>query len=370
MALTYQEVEAACSILEQQGTKLSTRNVREYVGSGSLTTISKYLQKRSEQNDPSVQQDGTAIPRLGCNKESKRTPVHHGVQEISTQEEQKYHAHPRKQNIQGWVMAVCTAPILLVCLVLSYYFQVEAFSELVVAPTETILGLPFAQVSAGFLEAALVLLSMLGFLASTRSTQVMAWLLFGAIGIGSGALMVLNQERKKLASTAPIELLEDNQEITLFRQAFARKKASWELLSQQLDMGNKKSAAYKGESGNIRRVEKSMAQLDSEMDILRGEIARLTSDRREYLAQRRSSPIESRVSFINEGIRILLLILTAFLVHVLLTCIGPARAFNTGQQDSSVRKLPRFNTTLLAIRRLLQGISIKKITVNTNGSIL
>lgn len=62
MALTYQEVEAACSVLEQQGTKLSTRNVREYIGSGSLTTISRYLQKRREQNKLPVQQDRTAVP--------------------------------------------------------------------------------------------------------------------------------------------------------------------------------------------------------------------------------------------------------------------------------------------------------------------
>lgn len=43
--LNFKEIADAATSLEKQGLEPNTINIREYLGSGSLTTISKYLQK-------------------------------------------------------------------------------------------------------------------------------------------------------------------------------------------------------------------------------------------------------------------------------------------------------------------------------------
>lgn len=224
------------------------------------------------------------------------------------------------------VVSIVTAPLLVVCCVLSYLLQVEVYESLEILPEIYLVGISIVHITAITVEVLLILLAVLMFAGRSLVERLAAGCLFCIIGGGTAAMMWHGQEVKLQSEVADIEKGEsmDQAQHGLKKKLQADREAlvdQRDVLLQQLDVNNPRGFAA---SGAIGLVNKSLAKLDvieNKIDGIDRRISQQTQSNTVAMEPKKS--LMKRTTLFAEVFRLVLLFVTAFLVHVLIARIRP-----------------------------------------------
>ena len=216
--------------------------------------------------------------------------------------------------------------LLIVCCTLSYHLQVELYESLSILPDKMVLGLKFTTIASALIEVLLVVLA--GFVCQGRNTleKIFSGILFLVIGVGTAFLMYYDQEKKK--SNTVEKLISENQAQPIQSPEITKLTNKRNLYNQeltanlaQIDPNVKGSYASSGAIGLVRDANNRIAEIRKEIERIDKEIIANKANSESATKLMPKKDIIKQKTAAAEAFRILLLIVTAFLVHAILARI-------------------------------------------------
>ena len=222
------------------------------------------------------------------------------------------------QTALGYFTACLSSTVLIVCCVLSYHLQLEAYEKLALLPDIDVFGLPVNKVTAALVEVLLVMFAGIAFYGRSVLEQCTSGVLFLVIGVNTAILMINGQKAKEhqtlqLAKRSEVLSVENDYQMTALKERRLSLVKQRDLLLGQLDSANPGSYAS---SGAVGLVKSTFAKVEA----LNGKIKEIDQSSLQ-LRHAKTAVTRPQVSFIarttmfSEWLRIILLVVTAFLVH-------------------------------------------------------
>ncbi len=336
--VTYSDIETICKTLViSDQSRITTRAVREKLGRGSLSTISKHLKKWQENNHTVTEhtekkiRGSATVRQLFENKEASSvhpqeecTPC---TEDSVEQKEDDSHTsiyQPKSRAKQGRLflsfLSEDVTSLLLITMIgaLSYLlitFQIRAYAQL-----PEFKGLQ--NITAVSVEILLLVFSALSMHGKTMH-RLAATFLFISLSASTVYLLHRNTQSEGLAKTEKLnsdesKSMSNNEEVKSNKEEIARYTSKISILLLQLDPTKHNTYAGKGENGNIKNTNLEISEAEKKIEALKGELK---------LLERASEPkklLEIQTTLVTQDtyfhliLRVLLLLTSAFLVHIVL----------------------------------------------------
>lgn len=228
-------------------------------------------------------------------------------------------AHSKLLNYLGLIFL---GSVLATCCMLSYFLQLEMYESLHILPTLSFAGIEFTKITAVLVELLLVLLAGLALSGRNVTEKVSACALFLVIGGGNAVLLWHGQEVSlhhtiTAATVKSQAALRNNGTVLRLTDQRRALEQQRDALIKQIDINNTGSFAASGAIGLVRDSMTKLDQIQSRIENIDREILSNTEG---SVPQRRirDQIMYERTTLAAEVFRILLLMVTAFLVHSIL----------------------------------------------------